>query len=551
MPSASSNTVAGHVRQLLFNTVGGAGSGGFEGHLVSLDVGNSFVYEFNKHLRFQELIEESGRTAECYFTGDGGLTLVDHSVRALTLDAIAFREYSFVFLQPRTFELTTSHPDADREAGIAAAVSLAGNVWDTSPNAVVVLVIPPAVGPADDLTDGDPFASSEEMHAETLEGCQLALDAIRAAYPTKTARLDTWGTGIWAIGGFYPQSNPDHHDSHRGDDYHPNDDSITIDIASRFSWIFREDPTPYAAAWIANQAAPIGGAFPLAPTDAEGLATYAYYFGRYGLYPPTFETHPTGVTVDDGDPFTLGPVSVRANPEATLAWIFNGAAIIPEATGTSYTDASAAPEDAGDYKVRATNDRGEHDSAIAEVEVSPDFQAFSIDFAYFPFASGLEAYTVLDMPTAVGSDVDGIEYPITDRTTAATPYTVELVAPSSAGANSNGTNGLLGTPGNVSGTYWGGNNVSWTFKIRNLPQVPIEFGIIGTRNSGDVRTTQITATGAGAPVVMSYNAGITPATVPTITVTPDGTGMVTFLVENILPSANNFNYVSWLTADLA
>lgn len=456
-------------------------------------------------------------------------TLLDHSTRPATLEAIAAHDdFTHVFLQPRVFELTTSHPDADRAAGIAAAVTLAEAVWASSPNAVVVLVTPPACASNDSFGAGAFFASPEAMHAEIMEGCELALDAIQEANPGKRAVLDRWAMALWAHGSFLPTTNPDHLDPWRGDNYHPNDDSITIDIVSRFSFIYQVDPSAVVEDWIADQAAPVSGAFPLAPTDVVGLSEYAYRFGRFGTYPPIFTTQPADTSAVDGAA-SFGPVAVRANPVATLQWRVGGVDIEGETGNTLDLTGLDGDNDGEIYTCAATNAVDEHESAAAELSVVT-FQNFKVDLSYFP-SIGLEGHTVLDMPTAIGADVDGIWWPVINTLNATSPYEVQLVAPahSGIGANNNGVVGTPGYPGNLAPTHWICTTVPGQIKFRGLPQIPLRVtGRAWRSNDGINRNVDVSVIGATTQNY-SFNGGsVDPAMPAGVVVTPDANGELIF-----------------------
>ena len=84
-------------------------------------------------------------------------------------------------------------------------------------------------------------------------------------------------------------------------------------------------------------------------------------------YVPIITAQPAGANVSAGSPVTLA-VTVDALPAATYQWKKNGVAI-SNATGSSYTIASAAATDTGNYTVTVTNLAGNVTSSIAAVNV--------------------------------------------------------------------------------------------------------------------------------------------------------------------------------------
>lgn len=129
-------------------------------------------------------------------------------------------------------------------------------------------------------------------------------------------------------------------------------------------------------------------------TRLQGNSIHTYGFSNYQLSaPPTAPqiiTHPQSRSVSEGQPFTLAGAAF-GEPVPTFQWQKNGSDIIGE-TSSTFTLASAAPTDAGNYTLIASNASGLATSAVAVVKigfplVNPSFEVDT--FTVFPgYVSG-------------------------------------------------------------------------------------------------------------------------------------------------------------------
>ncbi len=162
-------------------------------------------------------------------------------------------------------------------------------------------------------------------------------------------------------------------------------------------------------------------------------------------YVPVITTQPTGDNVNAGASVTLS-VAADALPTATYQWKKNDVAI-SGATGSSYTIASAAAADTGNYTVVVTNLAGNVTSAVASVNVLSGSLALSgssvlratgagaypetpitLDFSA-PIAAGLNGAIKIYDAASPGTPVDTISF---SSATARTATAAILALPTKA-----------------------------------------------------------------------------------------------------------------------
>ena len=90
-------------------------------------------------------------------------------------------------------------------------------------------------------------------------------------------------------------------------------------------------------------------------------------FGLYEINTPVITTQPLTQTIDAGTPVTFSVAATSASP-LRYQWVFNGHNIAG-ATNSSYTLASVATTDAGQYQVVVINSDGTTKSSIANLTV--------------------------------------------------------------------------------------------------------------------------------------------------------------------------------------
>ena len=514
-----------------------------------LTIGTSYDYYFSTTIRTDELLSLAGKNADCFFSGDGGLGFDEDIVRPLTLEAIAAAPWSHASLQDRPLGLT----EATRATHIAAGVGLATRFFDASPDCRVLLQETPAYAVGHPWVNGTLFANTEVMWEQVSAGYAALQAELRATFPAKTFPIQRWGLAVWAMGGNYPESNPDFVDLHDPDNSHPNADSQCLHIFTRFVALTGLDPTPWAQAMIDGQAEALPSIARLEPTlDPEYLATFAYNLQRFGHYPPTFPRHPVAIETLGGE--ASFAVDVRASPVANLQWYRDGVELPGQTNAVLQLSGLDESDDGAKFYCIATNSCGSRKSAEAVLTSAGRLvPPFSIDLAHnLPSAWHPNGYSLIaDQAGGVLTSYVGVPFPIYSRAGVATGYTFTLVSSTGGGTNSSGATGqVLGTPDGVGASFWySATGGSLVYKISGLPETPITFKIYGARTaSGANRQTDITLAGATSEV-LSYDAGNTPDTMPEITITPDANGEVIFTQTSGAGNNSGFNCVSFILAE--
>ena len=137
-----------------------------------------------------------------------------------------------------------------------------------------------------------------------------------------------------------------------------------IDVSQRAA--FSRQLTDSEAAILRNAANVFGTTTDSTPAGAQGD-------GWVPSLVPIILDQPESQTVAIGESVTFS-VAVIAAPDPTFQWYRNDAPI-DGATGSTYTIASASPEDWGDYHVVVSNSAGTANSSTASLELSnPDVQ---------------------------------------------------------------------------------------------------------------------------------------------------------------------------------
>lgn len=147
------------------------------------------------------------------------------------------------------------------------------------------------------------------------------------------------------------------------------------------------------------------------------------------------------------------------------------------------------------------------------------------------------------------NNATGSVYPIgggslVDRINTASGVTLRIVNGQGASGGASGPTGITGYPGNVSKSYFVTNTgIVSTYRLEGLtPGRSYNLTPDGYRGAGDNRYTRVTFTGSGSPVVVDWNAGNTHAIPTAVAIVADGSGYITFTVENTTPSTTNFGY---------
>lgn len=146
-----------------------------------------------------------------------------------------------------------------------------------------------------------------------------------------------------------------------------------------------------------------GGTFTLNPigrvwnkavitSDASGVVAFDSRghlngFQLINYSAPQISSQPSGMTIHPGEEATF-TVTATADPEPTYQWFRNGSPIA-NATGTSYSIASAAPGDEGNYTVVVTNAGSSVTSDAAVLDWLPDpFESYMTSHGLDPDTNG-------------------------------------------------------------------------------------------------------------------------------------------------------------------
>jgi PKD repeat protein len=238
------------------------------------------------------------------------------------------------------------------------------------------------------------------------------------------------------------------------------------------------------------------------------------------VVPPSVDGQPVSLVVTQTQSATFSVVSTNGVPAPTYQWFFNNVSI-PGATNVSFTIASAAPANDGNYKVTVANIAGSATSSNATLTVNSVMTAaptpangatgicydtpLYLLFSRTPIETGAGKINIYDS-TNSATPVDTIDtslgniqtrtigtesfatFPIiiTGNTVAIYPHLDIL--------SSNQTYYVTVDPGTfaeTNGAFFGGitSSNAWQFATKSAPANPNNL-VVATNNSGDFATVQ-------------------------------------------------------------